>query len=225
MLSRRGSWLAAAMLVCVACTVGKVPAVAPSGTRQSPEATQDGAVLPVVAPGGFGDVLDGMRLAAEELTANGVPLRLERNPTLAAALDRSPRIVIVVGDGETVAQSRQAIESSGTVVVLIGADLYSDRRLFRNVFQVSPPLLWQARILVRYFAADRRHEQVRAVVGGPSAEAQRAALATAFREEGIRLRTAIPLQRVLSDPAALEATDGVIFLGGSGEGGELADAV
>ncbi|HYH27998.1 MAG TPA: hypothetical protein VEA19_04370 [Actinomycetota bacterium] len=213
------------LLTAGRCSEGTSPAGGPSpapGTRGTSATESPGLALPVVAGPRSEDVLDGMRLAAEELTTNGVPIHIERSPSLAEAMTGEEPLVFVVGDAEVIAQSRSAIEQAGKVVVLIGADLYTDRRLYRRVFQVSPPLLWQARILARYVAADRRHRRVRAVIGGPSAETQRVALREAFRDEGIRATGALPLQRVLGDPTAVGDAQSVVFLGEPSHVEELA---
>ena len=68
--------------------------------------------------------------------------------------------VLVVGPGQAVTAARRAIEIPRTPVFLLGGDLYSTQGLFRQVFQVSVPLRWQAAVLARYFLADRGYGRV-----------------------------------------------------------------
>lgn len=179
--------------------------------------------------------LDGIRLAVKARNrAGGVagrPLLLEMiddrggdpRDLLEEALGRSDvPAVLAVGDGEPVADLREEIERSRTPVLLFGGDLYSSRRLFRHVFQVSPPIQWQAAVLARYLVRDRRHTRISVVTATGDDEAYRA-LAGALAEEG-----AAPPDRVVlrsSTTAAVHATraaDAVVLAVPAAVGGAVA---
>jgi Periplasmic binding protein len=172
--------LAAAVLMA-SCTPADRAASPTTGPTEASPATPSppSLVLPVVASGDE-PAVDGMRLAAEE-TGIGLEVRDPGGDPTAAIRDAvsfEPPAVLVAGLTGAVAAARPEIETAGVPVILVGGDLYSDRRLFRYAFQVSVPLRWQARVLAHYLVTDRRHESI-AVVG--EVEVAAAALA----EEGV----------------------------------------
>ena len=180
-LATRGRPAALMMTVLLSCTsapeqTAPSPSVGPSptGTR-----SPTGTVLPVVvAAGAHPSYLDGMELAAAEV---GVELDVRPTPApvdgLRQILVEGPPVVFVVGAADAVAEARPEIEAVGVPVILVGADLYTDRRLFRHAFQTAIPLRWQARVLARYLVVDRGHDTI-AVAG------DRALGAEVLAEEG-----------------------------------------
>jgi hypothetical protein len=169
-LATRGRPAALMLSLLLACT--QSPAERGSEPRAGPEVsptvepTPTGTVLPVVvAHGAHPSYLDGMELAAAEI---GVELDVRGTPSPVDALRQilvtGPPAVFVVGAADAVAEARPDIEAVGVPVILVGGDLYTDRRLFRQVFQTAIPLRWQARVLARYLVVDRGHDRI-AVVG------------------------------------------------------------
>jgi hypothetical protein len=119
-------------------------------------------------------------------------IRLVREAVLAPGTSA----VLVVGPGDTVTEARLEIEKSRTPVFLLGGDLYSSMGLFRQVFQTSVPLRWQAATMARYLVQDRAHREVAFVTDegpgtggprGPAAEAEEA-FGSAMAEEGREYR-------------------------------------
>jgi hypothetical protein len=132
--------------------------------------------------------VDGMRLAAREVNGDGgiagARLELSVAPSFADALDSSVA-TLVVGPGPVVAADRASVERDGDPVLLLGGDLYSSRGLIRQVFQVSPPLAWQATALARYLVLDRAYEAVTLVTEpGPAGAEAGAVFEAAWEEEG-----------------------------------------
>lgn len=152
-----------------------------TGPEASPtiEPSPDGAVLPVVVGvGAHPSYVDGMEVADAEVGV-GLDVRPTPDPlgALRQALVGGPPAVFVVAAPDAVAEARPEIEAAGIPVILVGGDLYTDRRLFRHAFQTAIPLRWQARVLARYLVVDRGHDRI-AVVG------DRALGAEALAEEG-----------------------------------------
>ncbi|MGH2657903.1 MAG: ABC transporter substrate-binding protein, partial [Actinomycetota bacterium] len=168
-------------LVLGACTAEPADRTPRDGPEASPTTAPPptGAVLPVVvASGAHPSYVHGMELAAAEV---GVELDVRPTPApvdgLRQILVEGPPVVFVVGAADAVAEARPEIEAAGVPVIMVGGDLYTDRRLFRLAFQASIPLRWQARVLARYLLVDRGHDRI-AVVG------DRALGAEALAEEG-----------------------------------------
>ncbi|MGH2737566.1 MAG: ABC transporter substrate-binding protein, partial [Actinomycetota bacterium] len=154
-----------------------------------------GAVLPVVvAEGAHRSYVEGMELAAGEV---GVTLDVRPTPdpvtALRLALIGGPPAVFVIGSAHAVADARPEIEAAGVPVILVGGDLYTDRRLFRHAFQTAIPHLWQARVLARYLVVDRGHASI-AVLDDAALGAE------ALAEEGV------------SPATSLEGADAVLAL-------------
>jgi hypothetical protein len=173
------------LAVAVACTADPAadPAIGPepTGPTSPTSAPATGPVIPVVvAAGADRTYLDGAQLAADQ-----VGLRLDVreasgsiSDALREAVAAGAPAVFLAGSAQAAVQARPDVEQAGVPVVLLGGDLYTDRLLYRHVFQTAVPLRWQARVLARYFVADRGYERI-AVVG--DVEAGAAALA----EEGV----------------------------------------
>lgn len=188
------------LAVLAACTSAPPEAgPPPDGLVPPPEEARDLLVLGVVAslsgPTSAVDrtFVDGMRVAERQVNADGgiggQELRLSivddegrdaRSAGIAGRLLRSGRIaaLLVVGPGSAVSTHRAVIEEVRVPVFLLGGDLYSTRQLFRWAFQTSVPYRWQARVLGRYLARDRRAGSVVLVTeaGHDSARARDVAL-------------------------------------------------
>jgi ABC-type branched-subunit amino acid transport system substrate-binding protein len=175
----RPAALAAAVLVASCTPADRAAPPTPGPTEASsasPSPTSE--AVPVVAADGEPSV-DGMRLAVEE-TGIGLDVRDPGGDPAAAlrdAVSSRPPAVLVAGLAGAVAAARPEIEAAGVPVILVGGDLYSDRRLFRYAFQVSVPLRWQARVLAHYLVADRGYDRV--ISWDEYADA-------ALREEGVQ---------------------------------------
>lgn len=224
MTRTRTALAVAAVLVVGACTS---PADRPPGPTATPNPTstptpspEDAHVLGVIASITGPDrlahrpFLDGMALAEAEINAGGGvagrPLRLEvvdagdaaagHHEALASMLRAGgPDAALVVGEGRAVAELRPDVEAWGRPVIVFGHDIYSDRLLFRQVFQTSPPLRWQARVIARYLGRDRAHRRVVAVrqPGDPS----RAAFLEELELEGIDVRATLSPGQLPGPPA------------------------
>ncbi|HEX6261934.1 MAG TPA: ABC transporter substrate-binding protein [Actinomycetota bacterium] len=167
-----------------------------------------GVIASVTGPSRLADrpFLDGMALAEAELNEGGGvagrPLRLEvvddagdAAPPGRALSDvlraDGPDAILVVGEGGPIVDLRPEIQARGRPVVLLGADLYSDRLLYRQVFQTSPPLRWQARSVARYLTRDRAHRRIVAVQqpGDPA----RSAFLDELRRQGVDVEATLGL--------------------------------
>ncbi|HEX6208445.1 MAG TPA: ABC transporter substrate-binding protein [Actinomycetota bacterium] len=219
-------------LALAACTSPSPPSPDPTAApTPAPSPTADdahvlGVIASVTGPSRLADrpFLDGMALAEAELNGGGGvagrPLRLEvvddagDAPAPARALSDmlradGPEAILVVGEGRPVAALRPEVQARGRPVVLLGADLYSDRLLSRQVFQTSPPLRWQARAVARYLSRDRGHRRIVAVQqpGDPA----RAAFLDELRREGVDVEATLrPGDGRLADRA--EGADALIAL-------------
>jgi ABC-type branched-subunit amino acid transport system substrate-binding protein len=122
---------------------------------------------------------DGVRLAADrtDVAVRFVDPRGDPEGTLRDAVAGRPAAIVVVWAPGAVVRARQRIEAAGVPVIAVGGDLYSDRELFRYVFQTSIPMRWQARVLAHYLVADRGYERI-GIIGDP------ALARAALQEEG-----------------------------------------
>jgi ABC-type branched-subunit amino acid transport system substrate-binding protein len=171
-----------AVIILLAACTRSGPLRSPSSPTASPttDTTAEPFVLRVVAtltgPDAEEDVtfVDGIRLGgrvANRVAVLGRQVQVEmaddggnddETTRLIREAVRAPgtAAVLLVGPGEAVTGARRAIEFSRTPVFLLGGDLYSTQGLFRQVFQVSIPLRWQAAVLARYLIQDRTHRRV-----------------------------------------------------------------
>lgn len=185
-----------------------------------------------------GAYLDGMRLAQRAVNrlggVRGRPLRLElvddRGNASAAveelgrAIEASPAAV-VVGEAGAVTELRPEIERRGTPVMVVGADLYSSRELFRQVFQSAPPVAWQAAALARYLVVDRGAARILVVTeraGDAAAEAVSAALAQEGRPPVAVRHAGAGLAGVRREA---RRADAVVVAAAPGEGARVARAL
>ncbi|MGH2683211.1 MAG: ABC transporter substrate-binding protein [Actinomycetota bacterium] len=187
--------------------------------------------------------LEGMRLAERQINgADGVRRRdllLEvaddrGRPARARRLlrdilqARDAEAVLVVGDGRPLITLRREVEALGAPVILLGGDLYSSRSLYRQVFQTSVPVLWQARAIARYLVRDRRHDRVVLVTETGWAPGGRAAFDAAMAEEGGRAAARLALDPGESLGAVVSASedaDALVLLGSSSTATRLAPAL
>lgn len=90
----------------------------------------------------------------------------ERALELIEELAGSERTVgiIYAGPPEGMARAEGVLAEAGIPALMVYDDLYSARLLRPHLFQVSPPLLWQARRLASYLLEDRRYERVGVLV-------------------------------------------------------------
>jgi hypothetical protein len=97
------------------------------------------------------------------------------------AVGEEPPAILVVSSlpavVDAVIAARSDIERSRVPVIVLGADLYTQRGLHRYLFQTAIPLSWQARVLAHYLAADRGYDRVTS--WDPIADA-------ALQEEGVQ---------------------------------------
>ena len=144
------------------------------------------------------DAFEGADLAVHELNRGGVDEREYELVTLDDGGDpaRATELVMELALGDRVAgivyagppealpSAEAALEEGGVPAVLCYGDLYSARLLKPNLFQVSPPYLWQARRIAAYLYRDRRYARVGLLVpqnlGGRTARQSFAAAARAF---------------------------------------------
>jgi branched-chain amino acid transport system substrate-binding protein len=143
------------------------------------------------------DAFEGADLAVHELNRGGgreyelVTLDDDGDPERATqlvmdlALNERVAGVVYAGPPEALPSAEAALEEGGVPAILCYGDLYSARLLKPNLFQVSPPYLWQARRLASYLYRDRRYVRVGLLVpdglSGDTARRSFAAAAQAFR--------------------------------------------
>jgi branched-chain amino acid transport system substrate-binding protein len=201
----------------------ELPVVATvSGPTAMEDATYlDGLRLGVRRVNGGGGI-DGRRARLRVVDDRGDPAEARRALREVLVAATAP-VVFVIGPGEPVAALRTEVERRGTPVIVLGGDLYTSRSLFRQAFQTSAPLRWQAGILARYLLVDRRYQRVMLVTGRESPTGTEAAIEAAFAEEGGAVAGHVPLG---GDPQpaseAASGADAVLFVGGAEGAGDLA---
>lgn len=181
--ARAVTLLLAAMLVLVACDGAPGPGGEGDFPVRSPVTSPSAHPGPVIALVGTmsgpnawrgEDAFEGADLAVnvinQEADAGRLPVQLVTlddggDPLEAARLveeiAEDPRTVGVVYAGPTGGLPRAvaALSNSGIPAISCYGDLYSARLLRTHLFQVAPPLLWQARRQVAYIARDRRYRR------------------------------------------------------------------
>jgi ABC-type branched-subunit amino acid transport system substrate-binding protein len=258
MTRRPAAALVAAMLLwaCTEGTGGPGPPNTPPGADATASART--IVLSVVATvsgpraGEDRTFLDGIRLGERVVDRSGGvagrPLDLVvsddrgREATAAAlirrAVDEGAEAVMVVGPEGSVVRARRDIQAAGTPVVLLGGDLYSERRMFRQTFQTSVPLRWQAAAVARYLVKDRGHRRVSLVYEvlgeqglGYTRDPASEALGPAMVEEGEHLEIAAGFQpttsakEVRQNLTYLRTYDAAVYVGGPGMGVKVVRAL
>jgi hypothetical protein len=194
-MTRRVAALVVGAAVAVACTGQRAtspPSPSPASTASPPSAAIE---VPLVVDRDGGGYLDGIELALGQVNAaggvDGLLLRLVTVNGFRTLPDPDVPAAILVGGGSRVVRSRPLIEEAGDPVIVLGDDLYSPLRLYRQVFQASVPDLWQARALARLLVRDLRMRDVRMM---PTDRDTRAAYEAAFAEEGAMLGAARDVQ-------------------------------
>lgn len=104
--------------------------------------------------------------------------------------------VVYAGPPDALPEAEQALARAGIPAFLTFGDLYSARKLTPHVFQVSPPYLWQARVIARYLVRDRRYATIGLLATDtPSGRVARYALRAALLGLGRRPPVASMLGR------------------------------
>jgi hypothetical protein len=204
-MSRLAAGLLAA-IVAASCTADAPPTSPTSSpTTAPPETPSDALEIALVAGPDAGSYLEGMEVAVRQVNASGgidgVPLRLRHIDDISDAVGAPA--TLVVGRGEIVTRLRPEIEAAGDPVIVLGDDLYSSRRLYRQVFQAGVPELWQARALARLLVRDLEFRRNLILTTDRDTGV---AYAAAFAEEGAPLRG-------LRIPSAVADADAVIAPG------------
>lgn len=110
----------------------------------------------------------------------------ERATELVMELALNERVagIVYAGPPAALPSAEAALEEGGVPALLCYGDLYSARLLRPNLFQMSPPYLWQARRIASYLYRDRRYERVGLLtpqdLSGRTARQSLAAAARAF---------------------------------------------
>lgn len=201
--TRVAAALAALAVTLAACDSGDTrdptPMRRPVGSPSRAGTTIVGLVGTMTGPDAWRgeDAFEGADLAVHELNRGGgrefelVTLDDRGDPERAVDLlmglalgDRTAGIVYA-GPPEALPSAEAALEEGGVPAVLCYGDLYSARLLKPNLFQVSPPYLWQARRIASYLYRDRGYTRVGLLVprtlSGRTARQSFASAARAFR--------------------------------------------
>lgn len=120
----------------------------------------------------------------------------ERALELVEELAASERTIGVVyaGPTEALPKAEGALARAGIPAFLTFGDLYSARSLTPHLFQVSPPYLWEARVLARYLVRDRRYATIGLLTADtPSGRLARVTLDDALASMGRRLAASATL--------------------------------
>jgi branched-chain amino acid transport system substrate-binding protein len=188
-----------------------------------------------------GPFIDGMRLAEDEINAqggiHGKSLRIEvsddrgdlglMGELLRQALGEGAPAVLAVGPGSIVGALRRDIERAESPVVLLGGDLFTPRALFRQVFQAGLPFRWQVPLLAG-FVAGRFSRVVLATESGSDEDPIREVFRQAMAERGADLDATVtvtpgaPLDALIGEA---QRADAVVFAGTAGEAARVADAI
>lgn len=138
---------------------------------------------------------DDRRFELVTLDDEGDPARATELVTRLAGSDRTAGIVYA-GPPEGLPSAEAALANSGIPAVLCYGDLYTARLLKPNLFQSSPPYLWQARRIASYLYRDRRYAQVGLLVprtlSGRTARQAFAAAARPFRRRAAGVQAYAP---------------------------------
>lgn len=202
-----------AVLTLTACDSGSpsdgTPMRRPVSSPASEDTTIVGLVGTMTGPDAWRgeDAFEGADLAVHELNRGGAGEREyelvtvddggdpERATDLVMELALNERVagVVYAGPPQALPSAEAALEEGGVPAILCYGDLYSARLLKRNLFQVSPPYLWQARRIASYLYRDRRYTRVGLLVAqnlsGRTARASFASAARAFRRRPTAVAT------------------------------------
>lgn len=176
---RRVAAVAAVLVLCAtACDSGPEDGATPMRRPVSTPAGEDTTIVGLVGTMTGDDAwrgedaFEGADLAVHELNrGDGREYELvtlddegsaERATELVMDLALNERVagIVYAGPPEALPSAEAALEEGGVPALLLHGDLYSARLLKPNLFQVSPPYLWQARRLASYLYRDRRYTRV-----------------------------------------------------------------
>jgi hypothetical protein len=166
------------------------------------------------------DAFEGADLAVHELNRGGgreydlVTLDDEGSPERATelvmelALNERVAGIVYAGPPQALPSAEAALEEGGVPALLCYGDLYSAQLLKPNLFQVSPPYLWQARRIASYLYRDRRYTRVGLLIpqnlSGRTARQSFAGAARAFRHRPAAVAAYRPGETLDSQLGALE---------------------
>ena len=176
---RRLAPLVVAVLMLTACDSGAPSEDAPMRRPVSSPAGEDTTIIGLVGTMTGDDAwrgedaFEGADLAVHELNRGSgereyelVTLDDRDDPERATdmvtelALNERVAGVVYAGPPEALPSAEAALEEGGVPAILCYGDLYSARLLKPNLFQVSPPYVWQARRIASYLYRDRRYTRV-----------------------------------------------------------------
>lgn len=160
------------------------------------------------------DAFEGADLAVHELNRGGGDREYElvtlddqgdpqraRDMVIDLALNERVAGVVYAGPPEALPSAEAALEEGGVPALLCYGDLYSARLLKPNLFQVSPPYLWQARRIASYLYRDRRYTRVGLLVpqnlSGRTARASFVAAARSFGRRPATIAKYLPAAKTL----------------------------
>lgn len=172
---------AALLVVLVACDRGGEPAGVPVRSPAASPTAPSGPVIALVGTmSGRGmwrgeDAFEGADLGVHLLNQSNrggaLPFQLvtvddrgdpRRATELVEELAEDPRTVGIVyaGPTEGIVPAAEALSTAGIPAVVCYGDLHGAGLLRSHLFQVAPPLPWQARRHAAYIARDRRYRRV-----------------------------------------------------------------
>lgn len=185
MFRPRGVAGALALLLGLAACESGAPEAMPVRTPATSPESADGPVIGLVGTmsgqGAHrgGDAFEGADLAIQLLNQTGASSELPfglvtlddgGDPETAARLveelaaDERTAGILYAGPPEGLPPAADVLEAEGVPAFLLNGDLYSARLLRPALFQVSPPLLWQARRITSYLTRDRRYRRLGTIV-------------------------------------------------------------
>lgn len=213
-MTRVAAALTAVVLGLTACDSGEPRSDTPMRRPVSSPASEDTTIVGLVGTMTGDDAwrgedaFEGADLAVHELNrGEGREYELvtlddegsaERATELVMELALNERVagVVYAGPPEALPSAEAALEEGGVPALLLHGDLYSARLLKPNLFQVSPPYLWQARRLASYLYRDRRYTRVGLLVpqnlSGRTARQSFASAARPFRRRPALVATYRP---------------------------------
>ncbi|MDQ4125401.1 MAG: ABC transporter substrate-binding protein, partial [Actinomycetota bacterium] len=213
-VQRVAAAVAAVVLGLTACDSGEPRSGTPMRRPVSSPANEDTTIVGLIGTMTGDDAwrgedaFEGADLAVHELNrGEGREYELvtlddegsaERATQLVMDLALNERVagIVYAGPPEALPSAEAALEEGGVPALLLHGDLYSARLLKPNLFQVSPPYLWQARRLASYLYRDRRYTRVGLLVpqnlSGRTARQSFVSAARAFRRRPALVATYRP---------------------------------
>jgi ABC-type branched-subunit amino acid transport system substrate-binding protein len=195
-----------AVLTLSACDIGSLPSrdgrANPAPQPTSQETRVIGLVGTFSGPQAWKgeDAFEGADLGVHALNRSRTPgeppyelVHLDDGGDIAKAVTLIEQLaafqqtvgIIYAGAPAGLADAERALARSGIPGMLCYGDLYSSRRLRPHLFQMSPPVLWQARRLVSYLVEDRDYRRLGVLASrSTTGFAAAASLKDALRDEG-----------------------------------------